>query len=832
MQKKLFEIKNEAKELGTKTDEELNEKIEKLKKRIEIGLEKPETRISEWFALVQEISSRTIGLRHFDTQLLAGLYLQRGKVVEMKTGEGKTLVSTLPASLNALSKKGTHIVTVNDYLAERDQKLMGKIYNKLGLSVGLIKPNLSKLQKQKNYKADITYVTNSELVFDYLRDSTVFSSKEKVQRDLVYCLIDEIDSILIDEARTPLIISESENNNNRKKLSLTKKLISNLEFGIDFEIDEKRKEAFLTNLGYFKLHKKLGLKSLFGKQSGRDDSWILEITNALKAKYILKKDKDYMVLNQQIVIVDEFTGRFMKDRRWGNGLHEAIEMKESVPFSGGSKTKISITYQNFFKNYQKLSGMTGTAKTAEKEFKEIYNLDVVVLPTIKPLLRKDLEDFIFLNKGAKFKAILEKTKECFQKGQPILIGTTTIENSEIISDLLRVNQIPHQLLNAKPENVKRESEIIAEAGSRYSVTIATNMAGRGTDIILGGNPIFKTKQFIWNLVTTETENVQFEIIKKKIETEYENEKKQLKKDIENLPYSLENAKPELQTFYNSISKEIHIVWEKETEIVKKLGGLFVLGTERHENRRIDNQLRGRSGRQGDPGISQFFLSLDDNLLKIFGGTNFTSLIKNFMSDNETILESKLLTKSIENAQKKYESWNYDIRKNTFEYDEVLNSHRKILFKIREEILFNDTPKKYEFLCNEINFDTVFFEKKIENFELEENFGSYSSKIFQKLKKKETYNEIWRNTEKKNLTQNSKQLDEIKLSRNEKQKILEEIDENWTKHIERMSYIQETISWSSYGQLDPLTEYNLLAEQSFKEALKKISKFMIYSLWNS
>ena len=446
--------------------------------------------------MVQEVSFRTIGLKHFDTQLLAGMLLHEGKIVEMKTGEGKTLVSSLPVALNALSKKGVHVVTVNDYLAERDQKWMGKIYKGLGFTTGLIKSTSRNKEKQKNYNCDITYVTNSEVVFDFLRDSSAYNLDEIVQRPFHFCLIDEIDSILIDESRTPLILSAFKETENINKLYLCKAIADILEKDKDFQLDEKRKDINLTEIGYKSIKNKLGKKTLYDP----DDPWILEILNALKAKYFFKLNKDYIVLNNKIVIVDEFTGRIMEDRRWSMGLHESIEIKEKVKIGGGTKTKSSITYQNFFTLYPKLSGMTGTAKTTEKEFQDIYNLDVVVLPTVKPMVRKDLPDLVYQTELSKWKAVLVESKKCFEKGQPILIGTASIEKSEFLSDLFKISKIPHQVLNAKPENVTRESEIVAQAGEKYAVTIATNMAGRGTDIILGGNPIFKVKQEISNLI--------------------------------------------------------------------------------------------------------------------------------------------------------------------------------------------------------------------------------------------------------------------------------------------------------------------------------------------
>ena len=705
MKKYIFDIKTECSNLESKTDEELNFCIEKLKKRTKN--ESLNNLIVPWFALVQEISYRKIGLKHYDSQLLAGLILHEGKIVEMKTGEGKTLASTLAVSLNALAGKGTHVVTVNEYLAERDQKWMGKIYNGLNLTVGLVKSENSLTEKKKSYNSDITYVTNSELVFDYLRDSSAFNKNEIVQRPFYYCVIDEIDSILIDEARTPLILSSFLGDINLNKLYLAKSVAKILEKNKDFQIDEKRKDINLTEEGYQKTKTLLGKKSLYEA----DDPWILEILNALKAEYIFKLNKDYIVLNNKILIVDDFTGRIMEDRRWSLCIHEAIEIKEKVELGGGTKTKSSITYQNFFTLYPKLAGMTGTGKTTEKEFQDIYNLEVVVVPTAKTMIRKDLSDLVFQTELAKWKAVLNQSKECFQKGQPILIGTSTVEKSEFLSDLFKISKIPHQILNAKPENVKRESEIVAQAGERFTVTIATNMAGRGTDIILGGNPYFKVKQKLIEYLIDKTIEItpEIKIIIENIVDEYKQKSsiEVLQKDLQNLPYSFENCLTNLKEFYNVLYKEIYINWENENKIVKELGGLFVLGTERHETRRIDNQLRGRSGRQGDPGISQIFVSLEDDLIKVFGGDSIKRWVEYLLQDKDSPLESNLLTKSLENAQEKIELYNYDLRKNIFEYDDILNNQRKQIFSARKEIL---TENIYENLF--LRYGESFFDNKI------------------------------------------------------------------------------------------------------------------------
>ena len=829
----IYDIKSEANNLRQKSDEELKGKMLQLKKRAKT--ENLNNLLVECFALVQEVSSRQIGLRHFDTQLLAGAILHQGKIVEMKTGEGKTLASTLPVALNALTGKGVHVVTVNDYLAERDQKWMGKVYNGLGLTVGLVKSTSNLGEKRKSYNSEITYVTNSELVFDYLRDSSAYNLNELVQRPFNYCVIDEIDSILIDEARTPLILSTFKQTENINKLYLAKAIANYLTKDLHFEVDEKRRDINLTETGYKETKEKLGKKSLYDP----DDPWILEVLNALKAKYIFKLNKDYIVLNNKILIVDEFTGRIMEDRRWSLGIHEAVEIKENVSIGGGTKTKSSITYQNFFTLYPKLAGMTGTAKTTEKEFQDIYNLEVLVLPTEKPLLRKDVSDLVYQTELAKWKAVLEQSKKCFEKGQPILIGTASVEKSEFLSELFQISKIPHQVLNAKPENVRRESEIVAQAGERHAVTIATNMAGRGTDIILGGNPIFKVKQKLTEFVLEEQpmEDPTIFTLLANLKKEYQeaNKREELETDIKNLPYSLENCLESLKIFYNFLYKQIYTEWEKDNKIVKELGGLFVLGTERHETRRIDNQLRGRAGRQGDPGISQFFVSLEDELIKVFGGDSIRRWVEYLLQDKDVPLESDLLTKSLENAQKKVEMYNYDLRKNVFQYDDILNTQRKQLFQARNEMLsnniYNDLFLRYGEYCidEEVERSKGTINEQLLH-KMEEQFQPYSMYF---LKKQETtknlsknlYSELWISHDLRFAQSNFYEIGFLKNTR--ATIILSIVDFYWTEHIERMNFIRETVNWRAYGQQNPIVEYNTEAFKSFKLMFEQIRSSMIY-----
>ena len=877
MKNPLNEIKIENAKLTSRSDQEIEGKISEIKKRA-IGLSKQGQNLDpllvEWFALVQEVAFRTIGLKHFDMQLIAGVFLHQGKIVEMKTGEGKTLASTLPVAFNALSQKGVHVVTVNDYLAERDQKWMGKVYNGLGLTVGLVKSTSTFNKKRISYNCDITYVTNSELVFDFLRDNSAYSVNEQVQRPFHYCVIDEIDSILIDEARTPLILSTSKGETNVNKLYVAKALANYLTKDYHFEIDEKRREITLTEIGYEEVTEKLGKETLYDPE----DPWILEVLNALKAKYIFKLNKDYIVLNNKVVIVDEFSGRVMEDRRWSLGIHEAMEIKECVKVGEGTTTKNSITYQNFFTLYPKLAGMTGTAKTTEKEFQDIYNLEVIVLPTEKKLIRKDLPDLVYQSEISKWKAVLSESKKCYQKGQPLLIGTASVDKSEFLSELFKVSNIPHQILNAKPENVTRESEIIAQAGERSAITIATNMAGRGTDIILGGNPVFKVKKELSDYLLTTTKEEEYNIEEddieeeesKKIDQFVENTNdeygkksnfSQLEKDIENLPYSLETCLKTLESFYNHLYAKAYKEWEKENKLVKELGGLFVLGTERHETRRIDNQLRGRAGRQGDPGNTQFFVSLEDQLIKTFGGDSIRRWLEYLVEDKDEAFDSKLVTESLENAQQKVELYNYDLRKNVFQYDELLNTHRTLLFQARNEMLskniYNDLFLRYaecsldeEILISKTNLSLrsfpdykISWEKKL-LYKIEKRFTSYLAYFSIKKQKNSFvsnlrkasfpttknffnrfYSEIWISNDLRFAESNFYQLGFLKSTRTKI--FLCILDSYWTEHIERMSYVQETINWRSYGQQTPLVEYNLEGFKSFRIMFEQIRSTMIY-----
>jgi len=663
------------------TDSEIRLKSNQLRKQYQANSNLTNI-TAEAFALTREASFRTLGLRHYDVQLLGGLVLNSGKIAEMRTGEGKTLVATLPAYLNAITKKGVHIVTVNDYLASRDQLSMGQVYRFLGLNTGLIQEDMEIRERQKNYDADVTYVTNSELGFDYLRDNMALNINEVVLRPFNYCIVDEVDSVLIDEAQTPLIISNAVQTSIDKYI-VAAEVIDYLEVNIHFKVDEKNKNVILTKEGAMQIEGILGISDLYNP----NDPWIPYIINALKATTLFFQNVHYIVQNDQIIIVDEFTGRIMPDRRWSDGLHQAVEAKEGVTIRQNNETAASVTYQNFFLLYPKLSGMTGTAKTAEIEFEKIYNLSVVEIPTARPNLRNDLPDLIYKDELSKWTAVAKQCEEISTNSQPILIGTTSVEKSEMLGQLLNEYKLSYQLLNAKPENVRRESEIVAQAGSRNSITIATNMAGRGTDIILGGNIKFKVlKQLYTILVSYKPQNKSTKINTifpltvqlKGISHKFVSVLLSLLNDIKFRSFSdtailrILNETDQVRVPTNTYQQALKFLinelarFEKKDQqidntIVKNLGGLYIIGTERNDSRRIDNQLRGRCARQGDPGTSQFFLSLEDRLLRLFGGPKMQEFMKNQFLD-DTPIEAELLSKSLDSAQQRLEELTYDSRK--------------------------------------------------------------------------------------------------------------------------------------------------------------------------
>ncbi|HPD79163.1 MAG TPA: preprotein translocase subunit SecA, partial [Spirochaetota bacterium] len=647
------------------TPEEMLSKTWEFKSRIEKG-ESLDSILPEAFALVREASVRTLGMRHFDVQLMGGVVLHKGQIAEMKTGEGKTLVATLPVYLNALTGKGVHVVTVNDYLARRDAEWMGPIYKYLGLTVGVIQHNMGHIERQKAYAADITYGTNNEFGFDYLRDNMVEHKSLRVQRGLNYCIVDEVDSILIDEARTPLIISGSVEESTKKYI-LINKIIPQLKEGVDYEVNEKEKNAILTEAGVAHVEKILKIDNLY---DNKHIDIIHHIHQALKAHTVFHRDVDYIVKDGEVIIVDEFTGRLMPGRRFSDGLHQALEAKENVTVARESQTLASITFQNYFRMYNKLAGMTGTAETESVEFKKIYGLDVAVIPTNLPLIRKDHPDRVYRTEREKFNAIVNEIVEYSQKGRPVLVGTISIEKSEKLSQLLKSRGIIHNVLNAKYH--EKEAQIIAEAGRPGTVTIATNMAGRGTDIVLGGKrsyiddvdnhrPVHDLK--LWEDFRYKIINSEFDEAEKLIEQMQGQDKNKALAIVKN-------------------GRE----WIKNHNIVVEAGGLHILGTERHESRRIDNQLRGRSGRQGDPGSSRFYLSLEDDLMRLFGSDRISRVMDRLGMEEGQEIESPMVSKAIATAQKRVEGRNFEIRKHLLEYDDVMNAQRTFIYKERNEIL--------------------------------------------------------------------------------------------------------------------------------------------------
>ena len=826
--------------------------------------------IAESFALTREASSRTLGLRHFDVQLIGGLVLNNQKIAEMKTGEGKTLVATLPASLNAITEKGVHIVTVNDYLASRDQVAMGQIYRFLGLNTGLIQDDMTTSERKKNYNADITYVTNYELTFDFLRDNMVLNLTDVVQRPFNYCIIDEVDSILIDEAQTPLIISNNIETPVEKYI-IASEITEYLEVNIHYKVDEKNKNIILTEQGSKQIEQILRIQDLYDPR----DPWIPYVINAIKANALFFNNVHYIVQNNRIVIVDEFTGRIMPDRRWGDGLHQAIEAKEKLQIRQKTETVAAITYQNFFLLYPKLSGMTGTGKTAEIEFEKIYNLSVNQIPTARPTLRKDLPDLIYKDQFSKWNAIAKTCNQISSTGQPILIGTTTVEKSEMLSQLLNEYNLSYQILNAKPENVRRESEIVAQAGKQSAITIATNMAGRGTDIILGGNINFKIQKKLYDILTLSKNyilskkiNIFHSLLKNQFNCNSQkflsvlisllsNETFLKLSDVDILRILRENDKVSSPT--NSFQCSIRFLinelvryykkhQEQENKIVKNLGGLYIVGTERNDSRRVDNQLRGRCGRQGDPGTSQFFLSLDDNLLRLFGGSKIQNFMQTQMLDDSP-LESNLLTKSLDSAQQRVEERAYQQRKNLFDYDDVLNQQRNIVYFERRQILKSVATQQNILAYGEQIIIDILLELKNEKTSnkkiillLENLFGkNLSLKYIKNPKllldefsfyelKTYLFNEFW-------LIYQSK-LDELAIYGDgicqnlERSIILITIDQIWREHLQKMALLREAVGWRGYGQKNPLYEYKQDAFYMFETQKETLRHLVIYDLLRS
>ena len=896
------------------SDDELRSRVIDFRLRLEkpekasVRLELMDELLPEVFALVREASKRVLGMRHFDVQLMGGMVLHEGQIAEMKTGEGKTLVSTLPSFLNALTGKGVHVVTVNDYLARRDAEWMGQIHRFLGLSVGLIQQDMLPLQRRENYLCDITYATNSELGFDYLRDNMAASVEEVVQRSFQFCVIDEVDSILIDEARTPLIISgqvERPQDKYQKAAAVVEKLSRSKDLskdGVDpegdYEVDEKQRSCILTDEGFAKTEKFLNVTDLFDPK----DPWAHYVTNALKAKELFIRDINYIVRNNEAVIVDEFTGRVMPGRRWSDGQHQAIEAKEKLAIQPETQTLASITYQNFFLLYPRLSGMTGTAKTEEVEFEKTYKLQTTVIPTNRKISRQDWTDQVFKTESAKWRAVAKEISLIHKKGRPVLVGTTSVEKSELISSLLEEEQIPHNLLNAKPENVEREAEIVAQAGRPGAVTIATNMAGRGTDIILGGNSDYMARLKIKELLSSrlikpedghkpplplqrsnKSEGFKLSEINQKSNTNKnslnqlfpvtlsDDTDKELGKLIANLvkawgdralttiqledriataaeksPLQDENISS-LRKAINLIKGEYQEVIKHEEQNVRDAGGLHVIGTERHESRRVDNQLRGRSGRQGDLGSTRFFLSLEDNLLRIFGGDRVAGLMNAFRVEEDMPIESGMLTRSLEGAQKKVETYYYDIRKQVFEYDEVMNNQRKAVYTERRRVLVGKELKLQvlgygERTMEEIVEAYVNQDLPPEEWDLEKLVSKVKEFIYLLEDLKPSNLSMLNVDELKNYLKeelrNAYDLKEAQIEESnpgmmreaERFFMLQQLDTLWREHLQSMDSLRESVGLRGYGQKDPLIEYKNEGYDMFLEMMINMRRNVIYSMF--
>ena len=824
---KINELEPEMQKLS---DKDLREKTNEFKNRLSKG-ETLDDLLPEAFAVVREAAKRVLGMRHFDVQLIGGIILHQGRIAEMKTGEGKTLVATLPVYLNALEGKGVHVITVNDYLAKRDSEWMGKVYKFLGLTVGLAIAGMNPKDKQKAYACDVTYGTNNEFGFDYLRDNMVIYKDQLVQRELNYAIVDEIDSILIDEARTPLIISgrgAQSSDLYKKADNFVRKLkakviveedVKDYEQAEDNEkydyiVDLKAKSASLTQQGIKKAEIEFGLDNF---NDIENSELVHNVNQALRAHGIMKKDIDYIVKDGEVLIVDEFTGRIMYGRRYNNGLHQAIEAKEHVKIADESKTLATITFQNYFRMYKKLSGMTGTAMTEKDEFEEIYKLDVVEIPTNKPMIRIDQQDVIYKNEAAKFRAVIEDIKESHKKGQPVLVGTVSIEKSEKLSKLLTKEGIKHEVLNAKYH--EKEAAIIAQAGKYGAVTIATNMAGRGTDIMLGGNSEFLAKQEMKKLRYTPEQIEQSTAFNETDDQEILQARKVYK---------------QLEEKYDKEIKE-------EKQKVIEAGGLKIIGTERHESRRIDNQLRGRSGRQGDPGESRFYIGLDDDLMKIFGGEMITNLYNTLGADENIPIQARMISKAVESAQKKVEGRNFTIRKNVLQYDDVMNTQREIIYKQRREVLDGENLKNsiLKMMENVItqtvnayttedgvnkealmqDLSTIF---GITNLSALNDSKTSSSKIIEEIE------DIVHNK----YEEKEKDFGEKNLRELERVVMLKIVDERWMDHIDAMDELKDGIGLRAYGQKDPVVQYRIEGFDMFDQMVADIQLNVVKILLNA
>ena len=812
------------------SDKELRGKTDEFKNRIKNG-ETLDELLPEAFAVVREASKRVLGMRHFDVQLIGGIILHQGRIAEMKTGEGKTLVATLPVYLNALEGRGVHVITVNDYLAKRDSEWMGKVYKFLGLTVGLAIAGMNPADKKKAYACDVTYGTNNEFGFDYLRDNMVIYKDQLVQRELHYAIVDEIDSILIDEARTPLIISGrgaqssdlyKKADNFVRKLSpkvIVEEDVKDYEQAEDNEkydyiVDLKAKSASLTQKGIKKAEQEFGLENF---NDIENSELVHNVNQALRAHGIMKKDIDYIVKDGEVLIVDEFTGRIMYGRRYNNGLHQAIEAKEHVKIADESKTLATITFQNYFRMYDKLSGMTGTAMTEEAEFEEIYKLDVIEIPTNKPMIRVDHPDTIYKNENAKYRAVIEDIKESHKKGQPVLVGTVSIEKSEKLSKLLAKEGIKHEVLNAKFH--EKEAAIVAQAGKYGAVTIATNMAGRGTDIMLGGNSEFLAKQ---------------EMVKLRYSPEQIEQSTAFNETDDESILDARKKYKELEEKYNKEIKE-------EKEKVIEAGGLKIIGTERHESRRIDNQLRGRSGRQGDPGESKFYIGLDDDLMKIFGGDMITNIYNTLGADENMPIQSKMLSKAVENAQKKVEGRNFTIRKNVLQYDDVMNTQREIIYKQRREVLDGQNLKDSiynmmnnvatEIVNSYVTDEGINKEALLQDVHTTFGIDDIDELNSSKIDSNKIISEIIEKAHKK-YDEKEQDFGEKALRELERVVMLKIVDERWMDHIDAMDELKDGIGLRAYGQKDPVVQYRIEGFDMFDQMVADIQLNVVKILMNA
>ncbi len=802
------------------SDSELTAKTAEFKERYAKG-ESLDDMLPEVFAQVREASSRVLGMRHFNVQLIGGIVLHQGRIAEMKTGEGKTLAATLAVCLNALTGKGVHVITVNDYLAKRDSEWMGKLYSFLGFTVGLVIHEVSPEERRNAYRCDIVYGTNNEFGFDYLRDNMVVRKERMVQRDLYFAVVDEVDSILIDEARTPLIISGA-GEKSTDMYTTVDRFVRQLKEELDFTIDEKLKAINLTELGVGKCEKAFGVENLSDIEN---TELYHHINQALKANNLMKRDIDYVVKDGQVVIVDEFTGRLMVGRRYSEGLHQAIEAKENVKVERETRTLATITFQNYFRMYDKLSGMTGTAKTEEDEFQGIYNLDVVQIPTNKPMIREDMNDVIYATEEGKFRAVVEEIKRVHETGRPVLVGTVSVEKSERLSGMLVRTGVKHNVLNAK--NHEKEALIVAQAGKKGAVTIATNMAGRGTDIILGGNPDFSAR------ADMRLEDFTDELIEQA---------------VGHAPTDNEDIKRSRKRYAELLDKHKKSMQPEHDEVVR-LGGLHIVGTERHESRRIDNQLRGRSGRQGDPGSSVFFISLSDDLMRLFGGERVQGIMSAVSKSDDIPIAAGLLTRQIESAQKRIEARNYEIRKNVLQYDDVMNKQRELIYSQRRAVLTGEDMR--ENVVNMLDglvgeMVAVYCPANIfpEEWDID-GLTEYLNKVFlprgMTLFKAEEIEELTPEKAKQGILKTALELykqkeDEIESGGQSMREIeriilLRVVDEKWMAHIDAMDQLRQGIGLRAYGQRDPIIEYRNEGFDMFEEMVREIQQDTLTMLFH-